>query len=57
MLGVEYVATRVEGQLEWYQKLQESAWAMVTEAFSEKVIVPGVTTSQVRAILQSEIHS
>jgi hypothetical protein len=48
MLGVEYVARRVEGQLEWYRKLQETAWAMVSEAFSEKVITPGITTTHVR---------
>jgi hypothetical protein len=47
MLGVEFVANRVDGQLEWYRKLQETAWAMVIEAFSEKVIEPGRTTSQV----------
>jgi len=46
MLGVEYVAKRVESQLEWYTKMQETAWAMVSEAFSEKVVVPGTTTSE-----------
>ena len=47
MLGVEYVASRVDSQLEWYTKMQETAWAMVSEAFSEKTVVPGVTTSEV----------
>lgn len=53
MLGVEFVAMRVDGQLEWYRRLQETAWAMVSEAFSEKVVVPGVTTSEVRRCLSS----
>jgi hypothetical protein len=33
------------GQLEWYQRLQETTWAMITEAFSENVIVPGKTST------------
>lgn len=47
MLGVEFVAMRVVGQLEWYRKMQETAWAMVSEGFSEKAVVPGVTTAEV----------
>jgi hypothetical protein len=37
----------VEGQLEWYKKLQETTWAMISEAFSEKVITPGETSTEV----------
>lgn len=48
MLAVEFVATKVEGQLEWYRKLQSTAWAMISEAFSEQVITPGTTTTDVR---------
>ncbi|KAL8279624.1 hypothetical protein RQP46_007937 [Phenoliferia psychrophenolica] len=48
MLAIEYVSTRVkdEGQLKWYKVLQENVWAMIEEAFSERVIVPGETTTQ-----------
>jgi hypothetical protein len=53
MLGVEYVARRVQGQLDWYKKLQETAWAMVSEAFSEKVVVSGVTTTHVKCLVFS----
>ncbi|KAN0104966.1 hypothetical protein V8E51_010711 [Hyaloscypha variabilis] len=45
MIAVEFVASKVPGQLEWYRKLQSTAWAMIEEAFSEKVITPGVTTT------------
>lgn len=47
MLGVEYVATRVPGQLQYYRDLQETTWALVEEAFSERVITPGLTTTEV----------
>lgn len=47
MLGVEYVATRVPGQLRYYRDLQETTWALVEEAFSERVITPGLTTTEV----------
>ncbi|KDR83884.1 hypothetical protein GALMADRAFT_54315 [Galerina marginata CBS 339.88] len=46
MLAVEFVATRVPGQLQYYQKMQESIWAMVEEGFSHKAIRPGVTTTE-----------
>ncbi|KAI0722744.1 hypothetical protein C8Q76DRAFT_766893 [Earliella scabrosa] len=46
MLSVEYVAARVPGQLEYYRVLQEITWALVEEAFSERVITPGVTTTE-----------
>ncbi len=36
-----------EGRLKWYRNLQETAWAMIGEAFSEKVITPGLTTTEV----------
>lgn len=47
MLGVEYVATRVDGMLQYYRDLQEIVWAMLEEGFSHKVIEPGVTTTVV----------
>jgi hypothetical protein len=47
MIGVEFVATMVKGQLEWYKKLQETAWAIISEAFSERVITPGKTSTEV----------
>ncbi|KAI0839396.1 hypothetical protein F5Y06DRAFT_265346 [Hypoxylon sp. FL0890] len=45
MLGVELVATMVKGRLPWYKKMMETAWAIIEEGFSEKVIVPGKSTS------------
>lgn len=47
MLAVEFVSARVLGQLEYYRKMQETTWAMVAEAFSERVITPGKTTTDV----------
>lgn len=49
MLPVEFIATRVPGQLVWYKKMMDSVWAMVEEAFSERVIEPGLTTTVVRS--------
>ncbi|KAI1803923.1 hypothetical protein F4811DRAFT_522235 [Daldinia bambusicola] len=45
MLGVELVATMVKSRLPWYQKMMETSWAIIEEAFSEKTIVPGKSTS------------
>jgi hypothetical protein len=50
LLAVELVARRIPEQLEYYKKLQEMAWAMVSEAFSEKTIIPGITTTDVRIL-------
>jgi hypothetical protein len=50
MLATEFVAKRIPEQLEYYKKLQEMAWAMVSEAFSERTITPGVTTTDVRGL-------
>lgn len=47
MLAVEFIATMPETRLEWYKKLQETSWAMISEAFSERVITPGKTTTSV----------
>lgn len=46
-LAMEFVASRVDGQLPYYQKLQEIVWAMLEEGFSHKVIEPGLTTTEV----------
>lgn len=46
MIAVEVVATMVDGRLGWYQKMMETVWAIIEEAFSSKVIEPGVTTAQ-----------
>lgn len=48
MIGVEYVAARVSGQLRYYTMLQDITWALVGEAFSEKVITPGITSTEVK---------
>jgi hypothetical protein len=47
MLGVEFVGTQPKSKIEWYQKLQSTAWAIIEEAFSESVVVPGVTSTEV----------
>ena len=47
MVAVEYIATMPASRAAWYRKLQSTAWAMITEAFSEAVITPGVTTTAV----------
>jgi len=47
MLAVEFVATRVPGQFEYYQKMQETIWAMLEEGFSHQVVEPGVTSTEV----------
>ncbi|KAJ2979135.1 hypothetical protein NUW58_g7279 [Xylaria curta] len=44
MLPIEVVATMVPGRLPWYKRMQETAWAIIEEAFSENVIVPGKST-------------
>jgi len=49
MLPVEVIGTMVEGKAMWYMKLMSTAWAMISEAFSERVIEPGVTTTTVSA--------
>jgi hypothetical protein len=51
MLAVEFIATMPKAQIGWYKKLQETSWAMISEAFSEKVITPGKTTTAVCLLL------
>lgn len=46
MVAVEVVATMVDDRLDWYRKMMETSWAIIEEAFSSKVIEPGVTTAQ-----------
>lgn len=46
MIAVELVATMVDSRLVWYRKMMETAWAVIEEAFSSKIIQPGVTTAQ-----------
>ncbi|OIW28167.1 hypothetical protein CONLIGDRAFT_662808 [Coniochaeta ligniaria NRRL 30616] len=45
MLPIEVIGTMVESKGLWYWKLMSTAWAMISEAFSERVIEPGVTTT------------
>lgn len=47
MVAVEVVGTMPEARTGWYKKMQETAWAMISEGFSERVITPGVTTTVV----------
>ncbi|CAK7565419.1 MAG: hypothetical protein SEPTF4163_003336 [Sporothrix epigloea] len=45
LLAVEFVATMVPSRLAWYRRLQETAWAVISEAFSARVVTPGLTTT------------
>lgn len=56
MLAIEFVATKLPAQLQYYSKLQEMVWAMLEEGFSSKIVAPGVTTTEVH-ISPSCIHS
>jgi hypothetical protein len=47
MVAVEYIGTMVRDRLPWYRKMQETAWAIISEGFSERVITPGETTTEV----------
>ncbi|VDC02548.1 unnamed protein product [Peniophora sp. CBMAI 1063] len=44
-LALEFLARRVEGQEVYYARMMETVWAIIEEAFSERFIVPGVTTT------------
>lgn len=45
MLAVEYIGTQIDARLPWYRRMQETAWAIIAEGFSERVITPGTTTT------------
>jgi hypothetical protein len=47
MLPIEVIGTMVEDKALWYRKLMSTAWAMISEGFSERVITPGTTTTAV----------
>lgn len=47
MLAVEFVATKLPEQLEYYQKMQETVWAMLEEGFSSEIVEPGITSTEV----------
>jgi hypothetical protein len=46
MLAVEVIATMVDSRLPWYQKMMETAWAIIEEGFSSNVITPNETTAR-----------
>lgn len=46
-LATAFVASRVPGMLPHFAKMTETVWAMLEEAFSERVVVPGRTTTEV----------
>lgn len=45
-IAVEFVATMPASRLNWYRKLQETAWAVISEGFSHTAITPGTTTTE-----------
>lgn len=46
-LALEFLARRVQGQDVYYARMMETVWAIIEEAFSERFIIPGVTTTHV----------
>jgi hypothetical protein len=46
MLAIEVVGRSLKSRLSWYKKLMETAWAMIDDAFSERVIESGKTTTE-----------
>ncbi len=46
LLALEYVETRLPEMLPLYRRLQEHAHSLISRAFSNEVIQPGVTTSE-----------
>lgn len=46
LVAVEFVAAQIQAKLPWYTRMQETAWAIISEGFSEKVITPDVTTTE-----------
>jgi hypothetical protein len=51
MVAVEYIATMPVGRKEWYRRLQATAWAAIDEAFSERVVEPGRSTTAVSSFV------
>jgi hypothetical protein len=45
-LAVDYIATRVPEMMPRYRKMMETVHAIISEAFSNSVITPGVTTTE-----------
>ncbi|KAJ3031950.1 UNVERIFIED_CONTAM: hypothetical protein HDU68_010030 [Siphonaria sp. JEL0065] len=45
LLATQFVATRVNGMLEVYQKVMRTAHTIIREGFSTSVITPGITTT------------
>ncbi|KAJ3757890.1 peptidase M24, structural domain-containing protein [Lentinula raphanica] len=46
LLGIEYVTTKLDNQLQYYRDMQDIVWMMMEEGFSHRVIRPGVTTTE-----------
>ena len=42
-LAVDFIASRLPGEEEFYRGLQDLVWRLIGEMFSERVITPGVT--------------
>lgn len=45
MVPITYAGTQITERLPWYGSLQETAWAIISTAFSSVVIEPGKTTT------------
>lgn len=44
-VAMTFLSLQMEERVPWYRKMQETAWAIIKEAFSIQVITPGVTTT------------
>jgi hypothetical protein len=45
-LATDYIAVRVPGMMPRYRQIEETVHALISEAFSNSVITPGVTTTE-----------
>jgi hypothetical protein len=55
-LATAFVARRVEGMRPYFAQMTETVWAMLEEAFSARVVVPGKTTTEVQHLLLRRTH-
>ena len=45
-LAIDFIATRLDSMLPTYKQMMQSAWAIIEEGFSSRVVKPGVTTTE-----------
>jgi hypothetical protein len=58
MVPITYAGRQITDRLSWYRSLQETAWAIISTAFSSAVVVPGkTTTSDVEWWMRGQIQA